>query len=543
LPLWNCLYNDEGARSIATLTEGIPVLFTLSPGSNTLDGWRELYLNPGQVVLGLSDSARRAVERSHDLVERLLDSGTPIYGVNTGFGRLASKRIEPADLKRLQENLVLSHTVGVGQPLPDSVVCLVLALKVAALAHGASGVRPVVVDTLIEMFDRGVLPVIPSQGSVGASGDLAPLAHLTAVMIGRGSATFAGEVRPGGEALRMAGIEPLVLGPKEGLAMLNGTQVSTALALAGLFETENVLATALAAGAMSVEASLGSTAPFGHAVQALRPHPGQIRTAAVLRALLASGDYRTASIGVRVQDPYSLRCMPQVLGACLDLIEHARTTLEIEADSVSDNPLLLSETGDVVSAGNFHAEPVAFAADMLAIALSEIGAMSERRIAFLIDHSLSGLPAFLTGGNGLTSGFMSLQIAAAALASENKQRAHPASIDSIPTAGNQEDFVSMATHGARRLLDMAGNARSIVATELLAATEGMDHHTGMRSSDQLENVRRLIRRQVPSMADDWEFSQAVTAANALVRDGAIADTAGLRADTHLFPPRSGKDQL
>ncbi|GAA0951897.1 histidine ammonia-lyase [Nonomuraea longicatena] len=519
------------------------MLLNISPGSNGLAGWRELYLGRGPVVLGLSESARHAVERSYELVERLLGSGTPIYGVNTGFGRLADKRIESSDLTRLQENLVLSHTVGVGQPLADSVVRLVLALKVAALAHGASGVRPVVVDTLIEMFDRGVLPVIPSQGSVGASGDLAPLAHLTAVMIGRGQATFAGEVRTGAEALRMAGIEPLVLGPKEGLALLNGTQVSTALALAGLFETENVLATALAAGAMSVEASLGSAAPFGHAVQALRPHPGQVRTAAVLRALLASGDYRTASVGVRVQDPYSLRCMPQVLGACLDLIEHARTTLEIEANSVSDNPLLISETEEVVSAGNFHAEPVAFAADMLAIALSEIGAMSERRIAFLIDSSLSGLPAFLTGGTGLTSGFMSLQIAAAALTAENRQRAHPASVDSIPTAGNQEDFVSMATHGARRLLDMAHNARAIVATELLAATEGMDHHAGLRSSDRLENVRRLIRSQVPSMADDWEFAQAVTSANALVRDGAVAEAAGLHDDAHLFPPRSGKDQM
>lgn len=514
---------------------------TVDSGHNGLADWRELYGERGSVVLGLSGSARSAIKRSHDLVVRLLDLGTPIYGVNTGFGPLASRRVEPDELKRSQENLVLSHTVGVGEPLPDSVVRLVLALKVAALARGASGVRPVVVDTLIKMCNGNVLPVIPAQGSVGASGDLAPLAHLSAVMLGRGSARFAGEVRPGGEALRMAGIEPLTLDPKEGLALLNGTQVSTALALAGLFETENVLATSLSAGAMSVEAALGSTAPFGQAVQALRPHPGQMRVAAILRTLLSSGDYRTASVGVRVQDPYCLRCMPQVLGACLGLIEHARTSLEIEADSVSDNPLLLPETEEVVSAGNFHAEPVAFAADLLAIALSEIGAMSERRIAFLIDHSLSGLPAFLTGGSGLTSGFMSLQIAAAALASENKQRAHPASVDNIPTAGNQEDFVSMATHGARRLLEMAHNARAVVATELLAATEGMDHRTGMRSSDQLEKVRDLVRRHVPSMADDWEFSQAVTAANALVGDGSIADAAGLAPEIRR-PLAHGKDQ-
>ncbi|GIH17130.1 histidine ammonia-lyase [Rugosimonospora africana] len=502
--------------------------------SNPIDDWRRLYRDRGPVDIRLSDEARTAVIRSSELTMRLLRSGEPIYGVNTGFGRLASRRIPEPDIERLQRNLVLSHTVGVGPPLRDAVVRLVLALKVAALARGASGVRPVVVDTLIEMVNRGVLPVIPGQGSVGASGDLAPLAHLAAVLIGRGSAVFAGEVRPGAEALRMAGIEPLVLGPKEGLALVNGTQVSTALALAGLFETERVMATALAVGAMSVEAALGSTAPFGHAVQALRPHPGQLRIASVLRQLLCSGDFREASrAGVRVQDPYCLRCLPQVLGACLDLVEHARTTLAIEAGSVTDNPVLLADTEEIVSAGNFHGEPVAFAADMLAIALSEIGAMSERRTAFLLDQSLSGLPAFLTGDSGVTSGFMSLQITAAALASENKQRSHPASVDSIPTVGNQEDFVSMATHGARRLADMADNASAILAIELLAAVEGMDHRPGMRSSDPLEEARRLVRSQVPSMADDWEFSQAVTASNALVRHGAVANAAGIRAETHL----------
>ncbi|MFC4012537.1 histidine ammonia-lyase [Nonomuraea purpurea] len=509
------------------------MLLTIGPGNNNLASWREIYFARDPIVVRLSDAARSSVERSYALALRLLEADVPIYGVNTGFGRLANRRIAEADLERLQENLVLSHTVGVGEPLPDSIVRLILCLKLAALARGASGTRPVVADTLTAMCDRGVLPVIPAQGSVGASGDLAPLAHMTAVMIGRGTARFDGEVLPGHEAMRRAGIQPLVLGPKEGLALLNGTQVSTALALAGLFETENALAAALITGAMSVEASLSSTAPFSSVVQELRPHPGQVRVAAILRRLLPSGDYREASAGNRIQDPYSVRCMPQVLGACLDLVQQARTTLEIEANSVTDNPLLIAESGDVVSAGNFHAEPVAFAADMLAIALSEIGAMSERRIAFLTDHSLSGLPAFLTNASGLTSGFMSLQIAAAALASETKQRAHPASIDSIPTAGNQEDFVSMATHGARRLLDMAGNAYSIIAIELLAATEGMDHHAGMRSSARLEKVRELVRRHVRPMRDDWEFSQAVTSAGQLVRSGDITDRAGLREDIRL----------
>jgi histidine ammonia-lyase len=503
------------------------MMLTLGPGDNSLAGWREIYLAHGPVTVRLSDAARESVERSHALALRLLDTELPIYGVNTGFGRLATSRIEKADLQRLQENLVLSHTVGVGEPLPDSVVRLILCLKLAALAQGASGTRPIVADVLIDMCERGVLPVIPGQGSVGASGDLAPLAHMAAVMIGRGTARLHGETLPGGEAMRRAGIQPLVLGPKEGLALLNGTQVSTALALAGLFEAENALAAALITGAMSVEASLSSTAPFSPAVQRLRPHPGQVRVASLLGQLLSSGDYRQASAGNRVQDPYSVRCMPQVLGACLDVVQQARTTLEIEANSVTDNPLLIAETGEVVSAGNFHAEPVAFAADMLAIVLSEIGAMSERRVAFLTDHSLSGLPAFLTDAGGLTSGFMSLQIAAAALASENKQRAHPASVDSIPTAGNQEDFVSMATHGARRLLDMTANTCSIIAIELLAATEGMDHRAGMRSSAPLEKVRELVRSHVRPMREDWEFSQAVAAAGDLVRGGDITGCAGL----------------
>jgi histidine ammonia-lyase len=347
------------------------------------------------------------------------------------------------------------------------------------------------------------------------------------VLIGRGRASFDGRILPGAEAMTAAGIDVLTLEAKEGLALLNCTQVSTALAMAGLFEAERLLCASLVIGAMTVEACLGSEQPFDEALQVLRPHPGQLRVAATLRSLLAGGDFRAEAGKAGVQDPYSVRCMPQVLGACLEAIGQARCTLEIEASSVTDNPLLMTADAKVLNAGNFHAEPVGFAADLLAIALSELGAMSERRIAFLIDHSLSGLPPFLTGPTGLTSGFMSLQIAAAALSSENKQRAHPAVIDSIPTAGNQEDFVSMATHGARRLLEMARNADAILAIELLAAVEGMDCHESMRSIDALEAVRQLVRKNVASMAKDWDFSDAVAKAQSYVRGGHVNTAAGL----------------
>jgi len=379
-----------------------------------------------------------------------------------------------------------------------------------------------------QMLDAGVTPVVPAQGSVGASGDLSPLAAISAVMIGRGQASYLGQVLPGGEALNQAGLTPLRLGPKEGLALLNGTQVTTALALAGFFEIRRLFQTALATAALSVEAGMGSTAPFDARIQALKPHPGQIEVAATLRDLLVGGEIRErhATIG-RLQDPYCLRCLPQVMGACRDVIGFAAGMLETEANSVSDNPLLLMDTGEVVSGGNFHAEAVGFAADMLANVVAEIGGMSERRTAFLIDASMSGLPAFLTGGSGLTSGFMSLQITAAALVAENRQKSHPAVVDSVPTVGNQEDFVSMATHGARRLLDMARNAESIVAIELLAAVEGIDHRAPLHTGPRLEPVRQCVRDVVPSMAIDWEFSSALRAAEDLVHSGRIVAAADL----------------
>jgi histidine ammonia-lyase len=393
------------------------------------------------------------VEAGAATVEAILASGEPVYGINTGFGRLASVRIGDADLAALQRNLVLSHCAGVGEPLPAAVVRLVMALKLASFGQGASGVRWATLRTLAEALTHGLLPVVPAQGSVGASGDLAPLAHLTAALMGEGLIGAQGEPRPAGTALRQAGLAPLELGPKEGLAFLNGTQVSTALALAGLFEAERLWQTALVTGALSTDAAKGSDGPFDARIHAARRHPGQIEAAAALRALMAGSAIRRSHLvgDPRVQDPYCLRCQPQVMGACLTLLRQASATLVTEANGVSDNPLVFAEEGEVISGGNFHAEPVAFAADMIALALCEIGSLAERRIAMLVDPTLSGLPAFLTPNPGLNSGFMIPQVTAAALVAENRQMAHPASVDTIPTSANQEDHVSMATHGAYRL--------------------------------------------------------------------------------------------
>jgi histidine ammonia-lyase len=503
----------------------------IAPGANTLTDWYAVYAQGATATL--NDTARANVLRSAQLVDDIIARGDAVYGVNTGFGKLSHLRIETADLATLQENLVLSHTVGVGDPLPDGIVRLVMALKLAALSLGASGVRMDIVELLEQMLKRGVTPVVPSQGSVGASGDLAPLAHISAVMIGRGRARFEGEVLEGREALARAGLSPLRFGPKEGLAMLNGTQVSTALCLAGLFDIWRVFQTSLAVSALTFEGALGSTAPLDPRIHALKPHGGQIAVAAQLRALLDGGDFRELQRAKgRLQDPYSLRCIPQVMGACLEVFRFACSMLETEARSVSDNPLIFADNGDVISGGNFHAEPVAFVADALANVAAEIGGMAERRVAFLLDGTMSGLPAFLTGGSGLTSGFMSLQITAAALVAENRQRSHPASIESVPTVGNQEDYVSMATHGARRLLDMARNAGAIVAIELLAATEAMDCHGPSKSCPTLERLRAAVRSAVPSMATDWEFSHALDHAQALVTSGEIVRLAGFSSVPH-----------
>jgi histidine ammonia-lyase len=497
---------------------------TLMPGDNTLADWRAIYRG---AAISLDPASAPGIMESTAAVERILAKGTPIYGVNTGFGKLASLRIDDADLATLQRNIVLSHAAGVGEPIPQPIARLMMALKLASLAQGASGVKPETVALLGAMLDRGLTPIIPAQGSVGASGDLAPLAHLAATLIGVGEITVDGLRKAAWEALAHAGLKPLSLGPKEGLALLNGTQFSTACALAGLFEAETAFQAALVTGALSTDAAKGSDAPFDQRIHALRPHRGQRETADALRALLAGSAIRASHLidDKRAQDPYCLRCQPQVMGAVLDVLRQAAGTLEIEANSVSDNPLIFAETDEALSGGNFHAEPVAFAADMIAMALCEIGSLAERRIAMLVDASLSNLPAFLTERSGLNSGFMIPQVTAAALVSENKQRAYPASVDSIPTSANQEDHVSMAAHGARRLLAMAENVTSIIGIELLAAAQGCDFHGSLRSSTALETVRAVVRSHVPTLQEDRFFHPDLEAAAALVRSGAVAGAA------------------
>ena len=497
----------------------------LTPGQVTLAQWRAIYRG-GPV--SLDPAASPAIAESAAAVGRILARGEPVYGINTGFGKLASVRIDDADLATLQRNIVLSHAAGTGAPLPEPVVRLMMALKLASLTQGASGVRPETIALLEAMLAKGLTPAIPSQGSVGASGDLAPLAHMAVAMIGMGEIFVGGERLPAAQALARAGITPIELAAKEGLALLNGTQFSAANALAGLFEAERLFQSALVTGALSTEAAKGSDTPFDPRIHALRRHAGQIEVAAALRALMAGSAIRASHLedDARIQDPYCLRCQPQVMGAVLDLLRQAATTLAIEANGVSDNPLIFPETDEALSGGNFHAEPVAFAADMIALAICEIGSIAERRIAMLVDPALSGLPAFLTPQPGLNSGFMIPQVTAAALVSENKQRAYPASVDSIPTSANQEDHVSMAAHGARRLLDMAENASAVIGIELLAAAQGCDFHAGLRSSDALESARAVLRRSVPTLDHDRHFHPDMEAANALVRSGALIDASG-----------------
>jgi len=497
----------------------------LRPGEARLADWRAIWSG---AAVALDPAARAKVAASAAAVQRILARGEPVYGINTGFGKLAGVRIEPADLAQLQRNIVLSHAVGVGETTPLPVTRLMMALKLGSLAQGASGVRTETIDCIAALLDRGVTPVVPSQGSVGASGDLAPLAHIAAAMIGVGDVVLDDRVMPAAEALAAVGLEPLALQPKEGLALLNGTQFSTANALVGLFEAETLLRSALATGALSLDAARGSDSPFDPRIHALRRHRGQRETAEALRALLAGSEIRASHRfgDPRVQDPYCLRCQPQVMGAALDLLRQAAATLADEANAVSDNPLVFAEDDEALSGGNFHAEPVAFAADMIALALCEIGSLAERRIAMLVDPALSGLPAFLTPNPGLNSGFMLAQVTAAALVSENKQRAYPASVDSIPTSANQEDHVSMAAHGARRLLPMAENAFSVVGVEWLAAAQGCDFHAPMRSSAPLEALRTRLRSEVPHLDDDRYFHPDILAASRLAREGAIVEAVG-----------------
>jgi histidine ammonia-lyase len=476
-----------------------------------LAGWREIARGAEVQVGGLALAAAAA---SANTVARIVDSGAPVYGINTGFGKLANIHIDAADLGALQRNLVLSHAAGVGEPTPPSVVRLMMALKIASLARGVSGVRPEILTLLAAMIARDVLPMVPSQGSVGASGDLAPLAHMAAAMIGEGEAFHRGERMPASAALARAELAPTTLAPKEGLALLNGTQFSTAHALMGLFAAERVFQSALVSGALATDAAKGSDTAFDPRIHALRGHPGQIETAAALRALMAGSEIRASHLtgDDRIQDPYSIRCQPQVMGAVLDLLRHAATTLSIEANGVSDNPIVIPETDEVLSGGNFHGEPVAFAADVLAIALCEIGGLAERRIALLV---------FLAPNPGLNSGLMIAHVTAAALVAENKQQAHPASVDSIPTSANQEDHVAMSAHGARRLTRMADNVVRIVAIELIAAAQGCDFHAPLKSSVRLERVREAVRELVPPLVEDRYLAPDLEAAAELVSSGAI----------------------
>ena len=499
----------------------MPDNLVLAPGGVSLAQWRDIYRG---ATPALDPACTPVIAASAAAIERILSRGEPVYGINTGFGKLASTRIEVADLETLQRNIVLSHAAGTGPSMPRNITRLMMALKLASFGHGNSGVKPETVHMLEDMLARGLTPVVPAQGSVGASGDLAPLAHMAATMIGHGEIdTFHGRL-PAAEALERARLKPLVLGPKEGLALLNGTQFSTAYALAGVFEAESVFQSALVSGALSTEAAKGSDAPFDHRIHALRRHPGQIETADALRDLMKGSAIRASHLlgDDRVQDPYCLRCQPQVMGAALDVLRQAARMLETEANGVSDNPLIFAETDEALSGGNFHAEPVAFAADMIAMAVCEIGSITERRIAMLVDPALSRLPAFLTPRPGLNSGFMIPQVTAAALVSENKQRAYPAVVDSIPTSANQEDHVSMAAHGARRLLEMCANVRAVIGIEWLAAAQGCDFHAPLTSSVSLEAVRRRLRDRVPHLEDDRHFHPDMEKAIALVAEGALA---------------------
>ncbi|MGE4480591.1 histidine ammonia-lyase [Acidocella sp.] len=492
----------------------------LTPGAMSLAQWRAIYR--GEAVW-LDEAALPAIQKGADAVAEILGRGEPVYGINTGFGKLASVRIADDDLATLQRNLVLSHAAGVGEPMPIPVARLMLALKMGSLGQGASGVRVETIRMLEAMLAKDLIPVVPAQGSVGASGDLAPLAHMTAAMMGVGEIHAGGARKDAALALREAGLVPLILGPKEGLALLNGTQFSTANALAGLFEAEDNFRAALVTGALSTDAAKGSDAPFDPRIHEVRKHKGQKQVADALRALMAGSAIRASHLkgDERVQDPYCLRCQPQVMGAVLDVLRQAAATLETEANGVTDNPLIFTNPTVALSGGNFHAEPVAFAADMIAMAICEIGSLTERRVSLLVDPVLSGLPAFLTPRPGLNSGFMIPQVTAAALVSENKGRAFPASVDSIPTSANQEDHVSMAAHGARRLLAMNENLRAIIAIEWLAASQGCDFHT-LKSSASLEAARATLRAAVPTLEEDRHFAPDMEAAIALLRQGALA---------------------
>ncbi|SDE79708.1 histidine ammonia-lyase [Limimaricola pyoseonensis] len=500
---------------------------TLTPGAATLAQLERIWREEAAAVL--DRDARPGVEAAARAIADVAAGEAPVYGVNTGFGKLASLRIAPGDTAVLQRNLVLSHCCGVGEASPRALARLMMALKLLSLGRGASGVRWDLIELIEAMLARGVTPVIPAQGSVGASGDLAPLAHMAAVMIGAGEAEVEGRVLPGAEALAIAGLSPLALGPKEGLALINGTQFSTAHALAGLFEGWQAARAALVVSALSTDAIMGSTAPLRAEIHTLRGQPGQIEAAAVMRALLDGSEIRESHRegDTRVQDPYCIRCQPQVTGAAMEVMRQAGRTLEIEANAATDNPLVLSD-GSVVSGGNFHAEPVGFAADMIALAISEIGAIAQRRVALMVDPTLShDLPPFLTPEPGLNSGLMIAEVTTAALMSENKHLANPCVTDSTPTSANQEDHVSMAAHGARRLERMARNLVHILGVEAICAAQGVEFRAPLATSAPLAAVVARLRREVPVLEGDRYMAPDLEAAAGLVASGDLAAASGV----------------
>jgi histidine ammonia-lyase len=504
------------------------IALTLTPGETSLDQLAQVYRTGCGVTL--TPDARPVVEAAAAAIRAAAEGDVPVYGVNTGFGKLAHIRIAPGDTATLQRNLILSHCCGVGDPMPRNLTRLMMVLKMLSLGRGASGVRWALIELLQAMLAKGVTPVVPAQGSVGASGDLAPLAHMTAVLIGHGMAEVDGAVLPGAEALAKVGLTPATLGPKEGLAFINGTQFSTAYALAGLFDGWNAAQSALVTSALSTDAIMGSTAPLHPEIHALRGHAGQIEAAAFLRALLDGSVIRESHrIGdARVQDPYCIRCQPQVTGAAMDVLRQAARTLEVEANAATDNPLVLTEAGLIVSGGNFHAEPVGFAADMIALALSEIGAIAQRRVALMVDPVLSfDLPAFLTPKPGLNSGLMIAEVTTAALMSENKHIAMPCVTDSTPTSANQEDHVSMAAHGARRLGQMVANLNVILGIEAICAAQGIEFRAPLPTSPALASVIAALRAQVPPLVEDRYLAPDIEAASALVASGALTRAAAL----------------
>ncbi len=489
------------------------------PGKLTLQDLRRV--NNEQTFITLDESAKEKIRKSNETILNILEEDRTVYGVNTGFGLLANTKIAKEDLEDLQRRIVLSHSAGMGEYISNDSVRLMITLKINSLTLGYSGIRLKVIEALINLINNEVYPCVPKKGSVGASGDLAPLAHMSAILLGYGYVNYKGEILKAREGLKKAGMEPIVLGAKEGLALLNGTQLSTTFALEGLFLAEDLFASAIVIGSMCVEAVLGSRAPFDNRVHAIRGHQGQIDAAAMYRDLLEQTSQISQSHKdcTRVQDPYSIRCQPQVMGACLTQIRNSAETLLIESNGVTDNPLIFVDEQEVISGGNFHAEPIAFASDNLALAISEIGALSERRMALLVDKHLSQLPPFLVNNGGINSGFMIAQVTSAALASENKALAHPSSVDSLPTSANQEDHVSMATYAGRRLKDMAENTAGILGIELLATAQGMDFRQPNKSTKKIEETKKILREKVSFYEEDRYFTDDIEEAISIVRSG------------------------